>query len=92
MFRKPKTSTKLDEAIDALLEQIAGLPYDPKETPLMIDQVSKLEKLRSTQAPRVSPDTLMIVGGNILGIVLILHFERVNVVTSKALAFVMKLR
>lgn len=92
MFRKPKPRTQVDEAIDALLKQIAEKPYDPKETPLMIDQVSKLEKLRSSQTQRISPDTLLIVGGNLLGIVLILQFERVNVVTSKALAFVMKLR
>jgi len=92
MFRKPKPPTQLDEAIDALLKQIAEKTYDPKETPLMIDQVSKLDKLRTNHIQRVSPDTMLIVGGNILGIILILQFERVNVVTSKALAFVMKLR
>lgn len=39
---------------------------------------------------KVSPDTLLIVGANILGIILILYFEKMDIVTSKALGFIMK--
>ena len=39
---------------------------------------------------RVSPDTMAIVAGNLLGIALIVGHERMNVVTSKALGFVLK--
>jgi len=91
--RKPKARPALDEAIDALLARIATEPYDSKETPAMVDQVTKLAKLKEKDIPkRPSPDTLVLVAGNILGIVLILQFERVNVVTSRAIGFVMKLR
>jgi septal ring factor EnvC (AmiA/AmiB activator) len=41
---------------------------------------------------RLSKDTLAIVAGNIAGIMLIIGYERVNVIASKALAFVMKSR
>ena len=39
---------------------------------------------------KISPDTLLIVGGNLLGILLILNFEKADIVTSKALNFVLK--
>jgi hypothetical protein len=41
---------------------------------------------------RVSPDTLILVAGNILGIVIIISYEKANVITSRAMNFVMKLR
>ncbi len=39
---------------------------------------------------KVSPDTLLVVAGNLLGIVLILTYEKANIVVSKALNFVLK--
>lgn len=38
----------------------------------------------------VSPDTLLVVAGNLLGIVLILNFEKIDIVRSKAMSFVLK--
>jgi hypothetical protein len=40
----------------------------------------------------VKPDTLALIAGNLAGIAIILSFEQVNVITSKALGFVAKLR
>lgn len=39
---------------------------------------------------KFTPDTLLIVGGNLAGILLILNFERLDIVRSKALGFVLK--
>jgi len=41
---------------------------------------------------RVALDTWANIGGHILGIVIIIGYERVNVVTSKALGFVTRLK
>jgi hypothetical protein len=91
--RKPKPNLVFDEAINELLARIAKEPYDPKETPAIVDQVTKLAKLRDDKHPkRPSPDTLILVTGNIIGIILILQYERVNVITSRAMSFVLKLR
>ena len=38
----------------------------------------------------VTPDTLLVVGGNLAGILLILNFEKFDLVRSKALSFVLK--
>jgi len=39
---------------------------------------------------KVSPDTLLVVAGNLLGIVLILTYEKANIITTKALNFILK--
>jgi hypothetical protein len=38
----------------------------------------------------VSPDTIAVVAGNLLGIILILGYEKADVITTKALGFVLK--
>jgi hypothetical protein len=50
----------------------------------------ELCELQEKSKTRVSPDTLLIVGGNLIGIVLILGYEHLHVVTSKALGFVLR--
>jgi len=39
---------------------------------------------------KVSPDTALVVLGNLLGIVLILKHEKIDAITTKALSFVLK--
>lgn len=41
---------------------------------------------------RVKPETLALIAANIAGIVLVIGHERINVITSKALGFIGKLR
>jgi len=93
MFTKPKPEkTRLEQAIDNLLERLVEND-DPEDTAKIVDQLSKLYKMKEFDTPRhVSPDTLLLVIGSLAGIVLIIGYERANVVTSKALAFVLKLR
>jgi len=55
--------------------------------------VIELMKLRESNKPKqLSPDALLAAGVNLAGILAILHHERVNVIASKALSFVAKLR
>jgi hypothetical protein len=85
--------TVLDAVIDDALAQLSGLSIDTDEYTRKVDQITKLYKLKEQEAPkRVSPDTLAIVAGNLAGIMLMLHYERVHVITSKALGFVLKPR
>jgi len=83
----------LNKALDELFEEMSNYSGDSDEYAKRVDQVSKLYSLKEIDSKkRVSPDTMAIVLGNLLGIVLIVGHERMNVVTSKALNFVMKLR
>jgi hypothetical protein len=91
--RKLQPRSKLDEAIDDLLDRMLSGSFEPDKYAKMVDQLVKLYKLKEIETPRrVSPDTLAMIAGNIIGIVLILGHERANVITSKAIGFVLRLK
>lgn len=89
---KPQTEpSELDQAITEVHRVLDSYPPYSQEFAKTLDQLTKLYALKTPETPsRVSPDTLAIVLGNLLGIVVIVGHERANVVTSKALGFVMK--
>lgn len=92
MFTKKTDDTKttLNDVIDDLYRNMIALTPDQEEYQVMMKQLVKLHKLKNASSKRVSPDTLAIVAGNLLGIGMIVAHERVGIVTSKALNFVMK--
>jgi hypothetical protein len=95
MYTEKPTHNKsaLEQAIDDLLLAMQAIEGDSDEYSKMADQLVKLYKLKEIDAPkRISPDTLAIVLGNLAGIMFIVGYERANIVTSKALGFVLKLR
>ena len=63
-----------------------GKDYTLKEAELLIKQAD-LER-----RGKISPDTVIMIAGNLAGILLILNFEKVGVVTSKAMGLLIKLR
>ena len=90
LFTKTE-QTGLDKAIDSVLLEMQGFTADQAEFAQMVDQLDKLYKMKSyDQGSRVKLEALLPVIGNLAGIVMILGFERTHVVTSKALAFVLK--
>lgn len=94
---------KLDEAIDRLLEAMGRADCRSDEYATMVELLSKLYENKKVQDEvllkeheldqkrRVSADTILIVTANIVGILLILGYERTGIVTTKALGFVKKL-
>lgn len=91
--KTPREASNLEKAIDTLLTQMSVVSCDSDEYAKMVVSLDKLYKLKEIDAPkRVSPDTLALIGGNIAGILLIIGHEKVNVITTKALGFVLKAR
>jgi excinuclease UvrABC nuclease subunit len=93
--KKTPDGPRLQTVIDALLTRMSELDshYDQEEYAKMLDQLTKLYKLKETESrERVSKDTLVLVTANLIGIVLILGYEKANVITTKALSFVTRLR
>lgn len=95
-FKKPEAkSTALDEAIDGLVLELAGADEGSEEEARIADSIKKLSEakavlLNADQPDFVKADTVVTVAGSLLGIIAILSFEHVNVITSKALGFVVK--
>jgi len=89
---KPDTNREgLEKTIDALILSMANTLPETPEYKAMTENLTKLYALRDEKSNRsVSPDAVLAVAGNLLGIAMIVGHERVGVVTSKALQFVMK--
>lgn len=95
MFASHKiTDTNVVELEDIIKRKLIDDSIGPVEFTKLLDQYTKLIMLQSAerQGRRVSPDVLATILANLAGIGLIISHERVNVIASKALSFVMKLK
>ncbi len=92
MFLKsPAEKTGLEEAIDKVLTEMKTFSAEDDDYAKMTVQLETLYKLKEIDKPeRVSRDTLALIAGNIAGIILIVGYERANIVTSKALSLLLK--
>ena len=86
-----RKTSKLDEQIDRLLLEMNDLEPNSQEYVKALVAVERLMKLQGEEhrAP-VSWDTIAIIGGNLLGILIIVAYEQKHVVTSKALGMIPK--
>jgi hypothetical protein len=95
MFSKPKPKyqlmleSELERAIRSLISEVNGTEDYARK----LANVERLyEMLDKNASSSVSKDVLATVGGNLLGIFMIIKNESVNVITSKALSFVIRPR
>lgn len=90
--KKPKTETNIQELIDSVQSHLFALDADSGEYDEVLKQLERLYKLQthSREGRTISPDTMFVVLGNLAGIVLILNYERLGIVTSKAVGLLMK--
>lgn len=93
MFARKTDSTLLEKAIKDVHSQMEVMTADDEDYAKMVKQLTELMKLRQYETkPMFSPDVMLTVGANLFGIILILQHERTNVIASKAIGFVAKLR
>ena len=92
-LKKANDPSGLDLAIAEIFREMQGFTADSDEYAQMADQLTKLYAIKTSDCPnRLSKDTLAIVIGNVLGIVVIVGFERTNILTSKAIHLLFRLR
>jgi hypothetical protein len=89
----PKHQRMIEDDLEHIL---ALLPITQPDTPEYAKLLTSAERLfamldHKRSAP-ISRDTLLTVGANLLGILLIIKHEDVNPITSKALGFVIRTR
>jgi hypothetical protein len=82
----------LESELERAITRLKSKLDDPEEYAKWLANVERLYRLldKKEQSRSVSKDTLATVGANLLGIFMILKHERVNVITSKALNFVIR--
>ncbi len=90
--RKDKR-TELEKEIDDEIEYLRSIACDVEDYEQKYDdELTRLERLKKLKDEKksISPDTLLVVLANLLGIALILGYEKAGVVTSKAMNFVLR--
>jgi hypothetical protein len=82
----------LDVAIEENLAQLKEFEPGTKQYAAVHAQIVQLQTHKEKTAPkRISPDVLVAGAVNILGIVLILKYEKLDIITSRAIGFVKKI-
>lgn len=91
MFGKSKENTPLENAIARVQSYLEGQEIDSDDYAKALKHLAELHKMKEAEKPsRVSPDTMLTVGANIVGILLIIRHEHVNVISSKAMDKLMR--
>jgi hypothetical protein len=90
--RTPKEATvRLNAAMTHILDEMETFGPDSPEYSAMLGHLERVNALRKSEDRReVSPDTMFLVIGNLLGILIIVAYEQKHVMSSKSLPFVLK--
>lgn len=73
----------VDREITAALEELESLRDNPEKYAATLERVARLQKMKSHKGLSLpSPDTMLIVGANIFGILWLARFERENVIKA----------
>ena len=99
MSNQKNDSEKIDlnDTIDALFMEMSAYSSDSPEYAQMVAQLDTLYRLRTVdseikQSNSISKETWVAVGANLLGIGMIVGYERAHVLVSKALPLIFKIR
>lgn len=90
------TRTEGQKALDCEIERITGLlknESDPSTEDYyhMAESLKMLCEAREKKNPlQIDLNTIIAVGANILGLLIVLNFEKANVITSKAFGMIFK--
>lgn len=92
--QKPQSAAPLlDEMIANAHSEAASFEVFSDEYAVAVKNIAELYKIRTSieeKQDKFSKDQMLAVAGNLAGIIAILGYERVHVISSKALGFVMK--
>jgi len=84
-----REKSRVETEVDRKIEDFAFKAQTPEE----LAEVIKLMKGRneaSTKAHSVKPDTWVLASTNILGLILVLNYEKLSVISGKAIGFVLR--
>lgn len=91
-FGRKKLSV-LDEPIADVLTNMNKHGEETEEYNRSIDHLERLMKMKTEERrDRVSPDTMAIVGGNLLGILIMVAYEQRHVIGDKTMRMILQTR
>jgi hypothetical protein len=89
-WRKEKPSI-LDEPIAKVLTEMNAYGPDAPEYPKLVAHLERMIRLKQEESKsKISPDTMAIVIGNLVGILIIVSYEQSHVMVSKGVGFILR--
>ena len=89
MFKRKKKA--IDCEIERVLAQLSGMQADSEQYRAAVMNLKVLYNARSCKTDSsVGADTVVMAVTNLAGILLVLNYEQVHVVSSKAIGFILK--
>ena len=91
--RTPKDNVdRLDDVMNDILDELNVTSPGSEEYPKLLGYLEKVDTMRKSKKDKrtISPDTIVLTVGNLLGIAIIVGFERGHAMTSKAYNYVLK--
>lgn len=86
-----KKTSNIDRLIDDVESQMLLADPTTEEYQTLLMRLNSLSALKAKKPEKnLDVNTLVIVGGNLLGIIAILAYESRHIVTSKAMGFIIK--
>jgi hypothetical protein len=83
----------IDREIDAVLTEMDKIGVMSEKYPVMIANLERLRTIKTQgRRLRISPDTMAIIAGNLVGILLIIAYEQKHVITTKGLNQLIRLK
>ena len=95
MFEKEvsRTQRSIESELERALTRLKSEMVDSEDYVKALSHVERLHKMMDREKPsNVSKDTMLTVAANLIGIFLIIKHESVNVISSKAVGFIMRPR
>lgn len=91
MFKR-KEQSHLERELDRIVLALRTQEPGSAEYTKLVNQLVQLNDLQydKKKSTSVSKETLAVIGGNLLGILLIIKHEHVNVISSKAMSLLLK--
>lgn len=92
MFSGKSHLSPLEVAVNRVIHDLNNHEIGSEEYQKSLDALAKLHKMREEEKSSVSKDTLVLVAANLLGLIMVISHERVNVITTRAFSMLLKPR
>jgi hypothetical protein len=90
-WRRSNIQSELGIVLNMAIHDLRHHRIGSEEYEKTLTYVTQIQRIKENESKKsVSRETMLVVGANLLGILLIIKHENVNVITSKALGFVLK--
>ena len=88
-----ETNTPIDKQIACVLKEMTAVGVTSADYPALMTILERLETLRLKERREpISRDTIALIAGNLMGILLIVAYEQKHVITSKGFGQVIRPR